>query len=100
MPKPPNTRPPNDVAARASPRDGIALDRVRLARMQRALLDWFRAEGSDLPWRRTQDPYAILVSEIMLQQTQRERVAPKFVAFLERFPTLDALAAAPTSAVI
>ncbi|MFO7167423.1 MAG: A/G-specific adenine glycosylase [Chloroflexota bacterium] len=64
------------------------------------LLEWFDRNGRDLPWRRTRDPYRVLVSEVMLQQTQVDRVLPKYLAFLERFPTLEALAAAPTSEVI
>ncbi len=67
----------------------------------RLLLNWYALEGrADLPWRQTRDPYAILVSEIMLQQTQVERVIPKYHAFLERFPTLVALAEATTADVI
>ncbi len=62
--------------------------------MERALLDWFATKGRDLPWRRTRDPYAILVSEVMLQQTQVERVVPRYLAWLERWPTVEALAAA------
>jgi A/G-specific adenine glycosylase len=65
-----------------------------------ALLDWFAEHGRDLPWRRTQDPYAILVSEVMLQQTQVERVIPRYLAWLERWPTVTALAAAPAADVI
>jgi A/G-specific adenine glycosylase len=68
--------------------------------MQAALLAWFRANGRDLPWRRTNDPYAILVSEVMLQQTQVDRVVPRYLAWLERWPTVDALAAAPAGDVI
>jgi len=64
------------------------------------LIAWYREWGRDLPWRRTHDPYAILVSEIMLQQTQVDRVLPKYAEFLERFPTLAALAGAPTAEVI
>src|SRR5919108_3054299 len=64
------------------------------------LLLWFAAQGRDLPWRHTRDPYAILVAEIMLQQTGVERVRPKYEAWLTRFPTLHALAAAPRSEVI
>lgn len=64
------------------------------------LLDWFRAHGRDLPWRRTRDPYAILVSEVMLQQTQVERVVPRYLAWLERWPTAAALAAASPADVI
>ena len=56
------------------------------------LLAWFAENGRDLPWRRTRDPYAILVSEVMLQQTQVERVVPRYVAWLERWPTVEALA--------
>ena len=59
-----------------------------------------RAEGRDLPWRRTRDPYAILVSEVMLQQTQVERVIPRYLRWLERWPTAESLAAAPRSEVI
>src|SRR6188768_33147 len=55
------------------------------------LLAWYAATGRDLPWRQTRDPYAVLVSEVMLQQTQVSRVVPAYTAFLERFPTLDAL---------
>ena len=68
--------------------------------MDRVLLDWFRDHGRDLPWRRTRDPYAILVSEVMLQQTQVERVVPRFLAWLERWPDAAALAAAPLAEVI
>ena len=61
---------------------------------------WFRENGRDLPWRRTRDPYAILVSEVMLQQTQVERVIPRWLAWLERWPTPAALAAASPAEVI
>jgi len=64
------------------------------------LLEWFSRAGRDLPWRRTRDPYAILVSEVMLQQTQVERVVPRYLAWLERWPTVEKLAAAPVSDVI
>ena len=68
--------------------------------MEKALLAWFRAHGRDLPWRQTRDPYAILVSEVMLQQTQVARVVPRFLAFLERWPNAEALAAASPAEVI
>ncbi len=68
--------------------------------MDAALLAWFRENGRDLPWRHTRDPYAILVSEVMLQQTQVERVVPRYLAWLERWPTAEALAAAPLADVI
>jgi A/G-specific adenine glycosylase len=64
------------------------------------LLDWFKVSGRDLPWRRTRDPYAILVSEVMLQQTQVERVVPRYLAWLARWPTVEALAAASAADVI
>ncbi len=72
----------------------------RLAGVQAALLAWFDTEQLALPWRQGRTPYAVLVSEFMLQQTQRERVAPKFEAFLQRFPDLRSLAAASTADVI
>jgi A/G-specific adenine glycosylase len=64
------------------------------------LLAWFDEHGRDLPWRRTRDPYAVLISEVMLQQTQVARVVPRYLAWLERWPTADALAAAPLADVI
>jgi A/G-specific adenine glycosylase len=66
----------------------------------RRIRRWFRAHGRDLPWRRTRDPYHILVSELMLQQTQVSRVVPKYGEFLERFPTLESLSSAPPSRVV
>ena len=68
--------------------------------MRERLLRWYADNGRDLPWRRTRDPYAILVSEVMLQQTQAARVAPRWRAWLDRWPTTAALAAAPTAEVI
>ena len=66
-----------------------------------ALLEWSETEGwRDLPWRRTRDPWAILVSELMLQQTQVTRVMPKYVAFLRLFPTPSACASAPIGDVV
>lgn len=65
-----------------------------------ALLTWYGENGRDLPWRHTRDPYAILVSEVMLQQTQVERVMPRYAAWLRRWPDPAALAAAPTAEVI
>src|SRR5215471_5843059 len=62
-----------------------------LRRLRHALLAWYNASSRDLPWRRTRDPYAILVSEYMLQQTQVKTVLPYYDAFLSRFPTFDAL---------
>ena len=68
--------------------------------MQELLLDWYAESGRELPWRRTRDPYAILVSEVMAQQTQVDRVVPRWQRWLERWPTVDALAAASPADVI
>ncbi|HKH31623.1 MAG TPA: A/G-specific adenine glycosylase [Gaiellaceae bacterium] len=68
--------------------------------VDKLVLDWFRENGRDLPWRRTRDPYAILVSEVMLQQTQVERVVPRYLRWLERWPSAGALAVAPLADVI
>ena len=68
--------------------------------MEDLLLKWFEEHGRDLPWRRTRDPYAILVSEVMSQQTQVERVVPCWQRWLARWPTVEALAAAPAADVI
>ena len=64
------------------------------------LLRWYEREARDLPWRRTRDPWAILVSEVMLQQTQAARVVPYYERFLARFPDPAACAAAPAAAVL
>jgi len=64
-------------------------------RFRRRLLAWYSANGRDLPWRRTDDPYHILVSEVMLQQTQVDRVLPKYHEWLTKYPSLEALAEAP-----
>jgi A/G-specific adenine glycosylase len=68
--------------------------------VQEALLAWFAEHGRNLPWRRSRDPYSILVSEVMLQQTQVARVVPRYLEWLERWPTAEALAAAPAAEVI
>ena len=68
--------------------------------MVERLLAWFEAHGRDLPWRRTREPYAILVWEVMLQQTQAARVVPRYVEWLERWPTVDALGQASTADVL
>jgi len=68
--------------------------------VQRALLAWYERSHRDLPWRRTKDPYAILVSEVMLQQTQVARVVPRYEAWLERWPDEASLAAAERAHVL
>jgi A/G-specific adenine glycosylase len=71
----------------------------RRRRFRAKLVRWFRRHGRDLPWRRTRDPYRVLVSEVMLQQTQVGRVVGFYERFLDRFPTLESLAAAPPARV-
>jgi A/G-specific adenine glycosylase len=71
-----------------------------LTPLQRDLLDWGERARRDLPWRRTRDPWAVLVSELMLQQTQAPRVVPKFEVFLERFPTVGDCAAASVGEIV
>jgi A/G-specific adenine glycosylase len=73
--------------------------KLQASEFRRRLLRWFRRHGRDLPWRRTRDPYHIVVSEFMLQQTQVSRVAAYYHRFLTRYPSIEALAAAPAAAV-
>jgi A/G-specific adenine glycosylase len=68
--------------------------------VKQTLLEWFSMHGRDLPWRRTRDPYAILVSEVMLQQTQVDRVVPRYRRWLERWPSAAALAGDSRAEVI
>ena len=72
----------------------------RLRALQARLLDWYAGHRRDLPWRRTTDPYAVLVSEVMLQQTQVPRVAPRFLDWMAEWPDLESLAAAPLADVL
>jgi A/G-specific adenine glycosylase len=72
---------------------------VERRRFQRRLLAWYERHGRDLPWRKTSDPYHILVSEVMLQQTQVDRVLPKYREWLDLYPSLETLAAAPEADV-
>jgi A/G-specific adenine glycosylase len=82
-----------------APSDPLA-DSKRIQRIRDGLLAWFAVNRRHLPWRETRDPYRILVSEVMLQQTQVDRVIPYYKRWLELFPTAGALAAAPTADVI
>jgi A/G-specific adenine glycosylase len=78
---------------------GTPVDGARARRFGARVRAWFRANGRDLPWRKTRDPYHILVSELMLQQTQVSRVVPKYAEFLGTFPTLHDVARARPSKV-
>ena len=75
------------------------LDASLKRRFQQRLLKWYKEHGRDLPWRKTANPYHILVSEVMLQQTQVDRVIPKYHEFLDRYPSLEDLAGAPVGDV-
>lgn len=91
--------------ARAGPagRAGASLAAMSpraLRRIRQSLLDWYDREHRSFPWRGVRDPYAVLVSEVMLQQTQASRVAERFPRFLRRFPTASSLAGARPSAVL
>lgn len=84
-----------------SPDGALHVERVETLRaVQRALLGWYRAHRRALPWRNSKSPYRIFLSEMMLQQTQVERVIPKYHAFLAEYPTIRRLAAAPLADVI
>jgi len=74
--------------------DVQGIPKIKKTKFQKRLLRWYEEFGRDLPWRRTSDPYKILVSEVMLQQTQVDRVIPKFHEFLGKYPTLQDLAVA------
>lgn len=80
--------------------ESFMLSPSRIRNFQKKILTHFRKEGRIFPWRETRDPYRILVSEIMLQQTQTERVRVKYAEFLEHFPTVQDLARSPLSEVI
>jgi len=72
----------------------LRLDEEKVKAFQARLLRWFQKKGRDLPWRRTRDPYKILVSEVMLQQTQVQRVREYYDRFLREYPTIQDLASA------
>src|SRR5262245_32199599 len=71
-----------------------------IAALRRGLLSWYHRQRRDLPWRRTRDPYAIWISETMLQQTRVAAVLPYYERFLAAFPTLGSLARAPEDRVL
>jgi A/G-specific adenine glycosylase len=91
---PPRKNPAPRKSRRPSAKSPARLTPSAKRTFQQRLLKWYRRHGRDLPWRRTTDPYKILVSEVMLQQTQVDRVIPKYHEFLERYPTFKDLAAA------
>jgi A/G-specific adenine glycosylase len=76
------------------------IEAARREQIQEALISWFQKNARDLPWRRTRDPWRVLVSEVMLQQIQVQRAVPFYERFLARFPTVEALASAPLAEAI
>src|SRR5215207_10899127 len=102
----PGTRPrrerktPRSPGRASAPRPADPVPPERYHEFGRRLRAWYRANCRDLPWRRTRDPYRVLLSELMLQQTQVSRVVPKYEEFLGRFPTLSHVAAAPAPHVM
>lgn len=95
--------PPSSQPARGSTRKAASFVMPPPAarrRFRTKLLAWYGAHGRELPWRRTADPYHVLVSEVMLQQTQVDRVLPKYLEWLEKYPTLETLADAPDEDVV
>lgn len=78
----------------------MVIPQKQITQFQKEILDWYEKNKRDLPWRRTRDPYRILVSEIMSQQTQIARVVPKYESWIQVFPRVEALANAKTSEVL
>lgn len=76
------------------------LDKKKIRKFQKEILEWYEKNKRPLPWRQTRDPYAILVSEVMSQQTQISRVVPKYLEWMKRFPTLQGLADSSTKDVL
>ncbi len=93
---------PNDpsTSSAESALPGFVISDDKVEQLRRSLLGWYQQQGRDLPWRRTQDPYAIWISEIMLQQTQVKTVLPYYERWLQAFPTVQALAAADQQVVL
>ncbi len=98
MPTKARSRPAARKQKKAS-KPSITVPAKEKRQFQQRLLKWYKAHGRDLPWRKTSDPYHILVSEVMLQQTQVDRVIPKYHEFLERYPSFAELAEAPVAEV-
>src|SRR6476660_8090540 len=84
----------------AHPMASLAIGERSMPQLRRALLAWYDRNQRDLPWRKTRDPYAVWVSEIMLQQTRVGAVLPRYQEFLDRFPTVEKLAAAREASVL
>ena len=87
-------KPPKRMKLKTGHREIQNIPLSKKRKFQKRLLKWYDESGRDLPWRRTEDPYKILLSEVMLQQTQVDRVIPKFHEFLQKYPTVQDLAEA------
>ncbi len=79
---------------------GSKMDKAKIKKFKRTVWKYYRENGRSFPWRKTKDPYKILVSEIMLQQTQTERVVSKYKEFIKKFPTIESLDEASLSSVL
>ncbi|HEU4964251.1 MAG TPA: A/G-specific adenine glycosylase, partial [Bacilli bacterium] len=88
------------MARKTQERKRIEFDRKAAQLVSERLLAWYEQHKRDLPWRRQRDPYAIWVSEVMLQQTRVETVIPYWLNFMEKFPTIEALAQAPEADIL
>jgi A/G-specific adenine glycosylase len=88
------------VSEEATRAKGLEVDVAKAEAVRAALITWFEENGRDLPWRRTRDPWRVLVSEVMLQQIQVARAVPFYESFLSRFPTPRSLSEAPLSKAI
>jgi len=89
---------PEDNQGDVDSQYGASLDSI--TRLRRLVYAYYEQHGRDLPWRKTSDPYRILVAEVMLQQTQVDRVVPRYVSFIQRFPDFASLASASSSDVL
>lgn len=78
----------------------MKLSKIQISSFQRKIFDWWKSNRRDLPWRHMHDPYKILISEVMLQQTQVSRIIPKYKEFIKTYPTLRSLARASTADVL
>jgi A/G-specific adenine glycosylase len=90
----------NTLSSAETPLPNFLLSKAVIAKLRKQLLAWYAAQGRDLPWRRTRDPYAIWISEVMLQQTQVKTVIPYYERWLKTFPTVEDLAKADQQTVL
>jgi len=99
-PRPAAPKPQEGAEGPCAGEPGLGRDEAGLRAFRGIVLDFYRREGRSFPWRETRDPWAILVSELMLQQTQTDRVLPKYLAWMEAYPDPASLAAAPLPEIL